>query len=167
MSDGRTRRVATGSSVASDDHGHIAHPTDARSYPVELSSLAGLRAAAAVEGRRYGLAGRPLNDLVLVANELATNAVRHGGGTGWMWLWCRDGCVYCQVSDHGDGMRDPIHAGERASSTNALTGRGLWLVRQMSDRLDIDSSNGGTTVTVAIPVHPVGGPTTDAGASHK
>jgi len=160
--------MATGRSVASDDHGQIPHPTGARSYPVALSTLASVRAAAASEGQRYGLAGRPLNDLVLVANELATNAVRHGGGSGLMWLWCDDGCVYCQVRDQGAGMHDPMHAGERASSTNALTGRGLWLVRQMSDRLDIDSDGGGTTVTVAIPVDPAGESTVDAdGASNN
>jgi anti-sigma regulatory factor (Ser/Thr protein kinase) len=33
---------------------------------------------------------------------------------------------------------------------NALTGRGLWLIRQMSHQVHIETDSRGTTVTVTI-----------------
>lgn len=134
---------------------HARRPHDARAYGVDLRSLAAVRAAALLHGRQYGLSDGPLHDLVLIANELATNVVRHGGGVGRMWFWRRNGCAYCQVSDGGPGMQDPASAGEKPTDSNALTGRGLWLIRQMSDHVDIDTSNDGTTVTVTVPIDSV------------
>ncbi|HEY7173967.1 MAG TPA: ATP-binding protein [Micromonosporaceae bacterium] len=155
MSDSRARCPAPVVTGADGRAGHIRHPADAHGYPIDLASLAGVRAAAVSDGLGYGLPDGPLNDLVLIANELATNAVRHGGGSGRMWLWCGDGRVYCQVVDQGSGMSDPDHAGEKPTDRNALTGRGLWLIRQMAERIDIDTGMDGTTVTVAIPLNPL------------
>ena len=93
--------------------------------------------------------------LYSIANELATNVIRHGGGVGRMWFWRRDGAAYCQVSDGGPGIQDPTSAGEKPTDSNALTGRGLWLVRQMSEHVDIDTSIDGTTVTVTVSIDSV------------
>lgn len=128
----------------------IGRPADAKGLAVDLPALAQLRQAVTRHGQRFGLADGPLNDLVLIANELATNVVRHGGGVGRMWLWDLDGCVYCQVTDRGPGMRDPNQAGEKPDDPNALTGRGLWLIRQMSHQVHIETDGHGTTVTVTI-----------------
>jgi anti-sigma regulatory factor (Ser/Thr protein kinase) len=132
--------------------GQFGRPEDAPTCAVDLSSLATLRGAVTEHGRDFGLVGEPLQDLVLVANELATNVVRHGGGTGQLWLWRSDGCVYCQVSDTGPGLRDGAHAGDKPTDANALTGRGLWLIRQMSAAVHLDTGAHGTTVTVTLPV---------------
>ena len=129
----------------------IGRPDDAQGYAVDLPALAQLRHAVTRHGRQFGLADGPLNDLVLIANELATNVVRHGGGVGRMWLWHLDGCVYCQVADRGPGMRDLSRAGEKPGDPNALTGRGHWLIRQMSHQVHIETDGHGTTVTVTIP----------------
>jgi anti-sigma regulatory factor (Ser/Thr protein kinase) len=130
----------------------IVRPDTAAGYAVDLPALVALRHAVTRHGQQLGLAEGRLNDLVLIANELATNVVRHGGGVGRMWLWRRDGCVYCQVVDRGPGMSDPSHAGEKPNDPNALTGRGLWLIRQMSHQVHIDTTAQGTTVTVTIPI---------------
>jgi anti-sigma regulatory factor (Ser/Thr protein kinase) len=133
------------------DHMH-GRPDDARAYAVDLQSLATIRHTVALNARRFGLADGPTNDLVLVANELATNVVRHGGGTGELWMWRRNGCVYCRVTDHGPGLREPQNAGHELTDPNALTGRGLWLIRQMIPNVAIDTGADGTTVTVSLPV---------------
>jgi anti-sigma regulatory factor (Ser/Thr protein kinase) len=130
--------------------GEVGHPPDAASFVVDLASLGRLRDAVTRCATDCGLAGLAVSNLVLVANELATNVVRHGGGTGRMWLWCADRRMYCQVIDAGPGLSDPEAAGMSPSEPTALTGRGLWLVRQMSDRLHIRTGPGGTTVTVAV-----------------
>jgi anti-sigma regulatory factor (Ser/Thr protein kinase) len=126
------------------------HPEHADVLLVNQGSLGRLREAVDRLGRRYGLARRAVQELVLIANELATNVVRHGGGTGRMWLWCQDSTVYCQVADRGGGMAHPERAGTMPVEPGALAGRGLWIIRQLCDRLHIASGPGGTTITVCV-----------------
>lgn len=123
-------------------------PADAVAHPVDLESLAEVRAVVADEGRRHGLPAIAADDFVLAANELATNAVRHGGGAGRMWVWSASGFLYCQVSDRGPGMADRYRVG--APPPGALTGRGLWMIRLTADLVHIDAGAAGTTVTIAV-----------------
>ena len=44
------------------------------------------------------------NDLVLAANEIATNSVRHAGGWGLLRVWRDAGALVCEVTDHGSGL---------------------------------------------------------------
>jgi anti-sigma regulatory factor (Ser/Thr protein kinase) len=99
---------------------------------------------------RCGLTGVGAEDLVLIANELATNVIRHGGGQGELSLWCAGNVIYCRVSDRGPGLADPDRVGLVPVDISASTGRGLWLIRQLSHSLRIDSSPAGTSVTAAI-----------------
>src|SRR5262245_47514769 len=75
--------------------------------PFDADTLYQLRSAVAAHGSDLGVIEPTLTDLVLVAHELASNAVRHGrvapGDPGRLRLW-RDGdAVLCEVSDHGPG----------------------------------------------------------------
>jgi anti-sigma regulatory factor (Ser/Thr protein kinase) len=98
---------------------------------------------------------------VLVAHELASNAVRHGGvdaaDPGRLRLWRAGDVIVCEVSDHGPGLADPSHVGETPPPTAASGGRGLYIVRQVVVKLEIASGPSGATVTatVAIPEEPV------------
>jgi anti-sigma regulatory factor (Ser/Thr protein kinase) len=94
--------------------------------------------------------GDTAEEMVLVAHELATNAVRHGGGVGRLRLWVTEGRLWCEVTDHGPGLRHPSFAGTALPAPNAPGGRGLWIARQMSD-LTITTTTAGTTITAAIP----------------
>jgi len=89
-------------------------------------------------------------EIVLVAHELATNAVRHGGGGGRLRLWVADGRLCCEVSDNGPGLPDPAGVGTTLPPPNTVGGRGLWIARQMAD-LTITATTAGTTITAAIP----------------
>jgi anti-sigma regulatory factor (Ser/Thr protein kinase) len=88
-------------------------------------------------------------EVVLVAHELATNAIRHGGGRGRLRLWRAHGHVCCQVIDGGPGLVDPS-AGTRPPTPSTPGGRGLWITRQLSE-LTIETSSTGTTVTATLP----------------
>jgi len=83
---------------------------------------------------------------VVAVNELLTNAVRHGGGTGHVTLWHVDGSVVCEVSDHGGGLGD-LRPGRPAP--DELGGRGLWLVRALTDSIDIKTGPEGTAVRIS------------------
>jgi anti-sigma regulatory factor (Ser/Thr protein kinase) len=125
-------------------------PAEATSLPIDLGSLSALRDTVARFAARYGLVGTAAENLVLVANEMATNVVRHGGGSGRMWLWCTGSQLYCQVADAGPGMEAPDRIGRALARPTASTGRGIWLIRQFSDAVHIDTSPWGTTITVMV-----------------
>jgi anti-sigma regulatory factor (Ser/Thr protein kinase) len=91
-------------------------------------------------------AGPRVDDLVLIAHELASNAVRHGGGSGRLRLWRDDYRVICRVSDGGRGIAS---VAEELPGPRSEGGRGLWIARRLA-AVRIDTGPGGTTVTAAV-----------------
>jgi anti-sigma regulatory factor (Ser/Thr protein kinase) len=82
--------------------------------------------------------------LVLAVNELASNSIRHGGGRGKLLVWrCAD-TLLCEVRDDGH-IADPL-AGRRRPMTEEYGGRGLWLVNQLCDLVQVRTSAGGSVV---------------------
>ena len=115
----------------------------------DAGSLFGLRSAVIAHAIALGNA-QVVEELALVAHELATNAVRHGGGRGRLRLSVAGRRLWCEVSDDGPGLPDPVHLGTELPAPNNAGGRGLWIARQMSD-LTIDTTPIGTTITAVIP----------------
>jgi anti-sigma regulatory factor (Ser/Thr protein kinase) len=116
-------------------------------------NLYALRSAVAAHGSELGLSGGVLADLVLVAHELAANAVRHGGASATaparLRLWREDGAVVCEVTDDGPGLPDPS-VGTAPVAVQASSGRGIWIARQVAQAVTITTGAGGTTVTVTL-----------------
>ncbi|MBB5866742.1 anti-sigma regulatory factor (Ser/Thr protein kinase) [Allocatelliglobosispora scoriae] len=116
----------------------------------DVSDLYSLRAAVGAHAAAHGMGGDQLSKLLVVVTELAANAIRHGGGQGRVRLW-RDGdALQCEVTDDGPGISDPASAGSQPVPINSAGGRGLWIVRQFSDRVDITVRHPGTTVTAVL-----------------
>jgi anti-sigma regulatory factor (Ser/Thr protein kinase) len=89
--------------------------------------------------------------MALIAIELASNAVRHGGGRVRLRLWTTPGAIYCQVTDDGPGFPDSKYPAVQRPEPSASGGRGLWLVLHFSDALTVDNDiDGGATVTAMI-----------------
>jgi anti-sigma regulatory factor (Ser/Thr protein kinase) len=105
-----------------------------------LRNLVAARAAA------YGLAKAKAEDLVLAVHELATNSVRHGGGSGTFRLWRDGAALVCEISDRG-WITDPL-AGRRRPAADQPGGRGLWLVNQLCDEVELTTSPAGTVIRV-------------------
>jgi anti-sigma regulatory factor (Ser/Thr protein kinase) len=82
--------------------------------------------------------------LVLAVNELASNSVRHGGGTGTLLMWREADALVCEVRDHGYLAHLPSGCPER----EAFGGRGLWLVSMLCDQVQVHSSPAGSAVRV-------------------
>jgi anti-sigma regulatory factor (Ser/Thr protein kinase) len=82
--------------------------------------------------------------LVLAADEVAANSVRHAGGGGVLRVWRGDGAVVCEVRDRGH-LDAPL-AGRERPSLERLDGRGLWLANQLCDLVQIRSFASGTAV---------------------
>jgi anti-sigma regulatory factor (Ser/Thr protein kinase) len=89
-----------------------------------------------------------VDDLVLAVSEVAGNSVRHGGGAGSLALWCDDrGAVVCEVRDLGH-IDDPL-VGRHPPGPD-LEVKGLWLVNQLCDLVQIRSGPDGTCVRLTI-----------------
>ena len=116
------------------------------------ASLSALRAAVTEYAGNLGAPPNWVARLVIVASELSTNAVRHGGGTGSLRLSYAGGCVCCEVRDGGRGLADPAGAGTSLPPTGAPAGRGLWMVRQVAREVRIQSTPSGTTVSATVPL---------------
>jgi anti-sigma regulatory factor (Ser/Thr protein kinase) len=92
------------------------------------------------------LDGGRTDDLVLAVNELATNSVRHGGGSGTLRIWTDADTLLCEVQDQGR-ITEPL-VGRNPPQANQLTGRGLWVVNQLCDLVQIRSTSKGSVVRV-------------------
>jgi anti-sigma regulatory factor (Ser/Thr protein kinase) len=92
---------------------------------------------------------------VLAANELLTNAIVHGGGSGRLRCWVSGRRLHCEVSDAGPGIPADDRAG-RLPAADRPSGRGIWLVRRLCDDLSgnaaISTGRRGTTVRVSVPL---------------
>ncbi|TDB78177.1 MULTISPECIES: ATP-binding protein [unclassified Micromonospora] len=102
--------------------------------------------------RSAGLDGQRLDDFVLAVNELITNAVRHGGGQGWLRLWRHTGEIVCEVADHGGGISAQRLSDRSRPAPETAGGWGLWLARELSDTMEVDTGPAGTTVRISASV---------------
>jgi len=74
--------------------------------------------------------------------------VVHGGGGGSFRMWREVDTVVCEVSDAGH-VSDPL-AGRVLVPSDAEGGRGLWLVNQCCDLVELRSSPSGTVVRLHV-----------------
>ncbi len=123
-------------------------PLDAESRTVGPGDLSGARAFVRYNAGDRGLADDRLDDLVLAANEVVTNSLRHGGGTCRISVWDDDRSVVCEVRDVGV-ITDPM-VGRLAPAPNAASGRGLWLANHLCDLVQVRSSQAGTVARLHV-----------------
>ena len=119
----------------------------------DSDSLYALRAAVAAHAAQAGVPQTQVYDLVVAVHELATNAIRHGAGHGWLRVWEHGGVLHCQVSDDGAARADGAASGAgtaAADSWPAEHGHGLWLIRQVADQTSLRTGPGGTVATVSF-----------------
>lgn len=119
-------------------------PPDAAAMAYTLEHLHQLRAFVGVRSLHLGLGGERVDDLVLSVNELASNSIRYADGTGTFRIWRVDTTIICEVTDSGH-ITDPL-AGRRSPRTFGDTSRGLWVVNQLCDLVQIRSSPDGTVI---------------------
>jgi anti-sigma regulatory factor (Ser/Thr protein kinase) len=84
-------------------------------------------------------------EMLVAGAEVAANAVKHGGGIKEVRVGRAEGRFVCEVVDRGNGFDDPL-AGYLAPRPG--TGTGLWVVRQLTWRLESFHSVRGFTVRI-------------------
>jgi anti-sigma regulatory factor (Ser/Thr protein kinase) len=126
----------------------------------DVSSLSALRAAAQACAAKAGMSAERATDVVIALHELAANAVRHGAGSGRLRIWDHIGALYCRVDDDGPAATLPGarrgDAGAGSAGQNLADrwprepGHGLWLARQVADRLTLRSDSRGTIAVITF-----------------
>jgi anti-sigma regulatory factor (Ser/Thr protein kinase) len=118
--------------------------------PAELATrvfegdLWGLRRFVAGDERVVSLSEDRRHQLLLAVNEAATNALKHGGGRFEVKIW-RDGAGVVSEVKSGGWFDDPL-AGLLRPPKDAVSGRGLWLINQLCDMVELRSAEPATTV---------------------
>jgi anti-sigma regulatory factor (Ser/Thr protein kinase) len=116
--------------------------------PEELEfegNVAGVRTLVTSEAAAAGVHWERLPELVLAVNEIAKNAIRHGGGRGRIRTWVEPHSFVCEISDAGPGLPSPLIGyldGEDGDEG------GLWVSRRLADLLEVRSDSAGTTVRI-------------------
>ena len=107
-------------------------------------SLARLRAVVMERALEAGLDRDRAGDLALAVSEVAANSVRYGGGGGALRIWLTPDALVCEVRDRGH-IDDPL-VGRSTPEPMADGQRGLWLVNQLCDLVQLRSLDEGVVV---------------------
>ncbi|MFF3728059.1 anti-sigma factor RsbA family regulatory protein [Streptomyces erythrochromogenes] len=102
------------------------------------------------EGWARGTALTPArrSDLIMAISEAAANSLSHGGGKGTLRLWTVAGPAAGVVAEIHDGGRlaDPLAGRRRPSLASAHGGRGLWMIHQLCDLVEVRATESGFTL---------------------
>ena len=71
----------------------------------------------------------------LAVSEAITNSLRYGGGTADVRIWRTPDDLVCEVRDRGF-IADPM-AGRLRPTPGQVGGRGLWLINQLCDLVQL------------------------------
>jgi anti-sigma regulatory factor (Ser/Thr protein kinase) len=123
-------------------------PGQVHELPFRAGQLGAVRRFVADHAVRLGLSEIQAGDLVLAVNELVTNSLCHADGRGSLRLWAEGTSIVCEVRDHG--RIDEALIGRVAPPMDSDGGRGVWLVNQLCDLVQVRSSEAGTVVRVHI-----------------
>lgn len=106
-------------------------------FPFLSGQLAEVRRHAVGWMQHTSLSEARRSDLLLAIAEATGNSVAHGGGGGVLRLWTTGahGCV-AEVSDSGY-LANPLAGRRKPGLATANGGRGLWMIHQLCDLVEI------------------------------
>jgi anti-sigma regulatory factor (Ser/Thr protein kinase) len=123
-------------------------PAGAVAVPLDVGALRAVRHAMADQAAAAGFSVVRRDDIVLVASELATNALRHGRQPSTLRSWSGPADLVVEVHD-GGRLDDPL-VGRRRPEPASPGARGLWLVHELADLVQVRSDDAGTRVRASF-----------------
>ena len=103
-----------------------------------------------------GLSPDGVENLQLVATELASNSLLYTHGACQLAFWRDDDHLVCEARDTGC-FNDPL-AGRRPPGASGTASRGLYLVNAISDLVRTYTTTSGTTIQAYLRFEPSPGP---------
>lgn len=143
-----SERYADPLQVAGGDQWPQREPTQPVSEHRFGGDLRSLRQAIVADPCLGGLSRERRADVVFVVNEAATNVIRHGDGTGTTRIWADGRTVVSEVSS--GSMLGDVLAGRRRPAPEADSGRGLWMINQVCDLVELRTGGTGTTLRMHL-----------------
>ncbi|MET9700769.1 anti-sigma factor RsbA family regulatory protein [Streptomyces sp. NPDC006529] len=112
------------------------------------ADLGQARAFVAGAAASLGMSPAGVQRLVFAVNEVATNALQHGGG-GKVAVKRTGHRIVCDITDPGQSPAD-WYAGYLPPDPAQQHGHGLWAVRQLCDLMEVHTRPDGTTVRLHL-----------------
>ncbi|MEV5319239.1 sensor histidine kinase [Streptomyces sp. NPDC052687] len=131
--------------VCRDCDAPLPEPVDPEVLPFDEWLLADVRDATRKWAESAGLSPDRRTDWLLAVNEATGNSVRHGGGHGVLRLWHTAGSVVAEVADRGR-FPDPLIGRRRPDPLSPGGGRGVWMMHQLCDLVEIRTPSSGLIV---------------------
>jgi anti-sigma regulatory factor (Ser/Thr protein kinase) len=101
------------------------------------ADLAALRRFVRTHAAAAGLDEERTANVLVAANEAASNTLLHGGRDGVARIWHDGDHMICEIAD--SGRIDDLLAGRRVPDDRQTSGRGLWLVNRLCDFAEVRS----------------------------
>lgn len=117
------------------------------------SDLSSVRRLVEEGAAAAGLAPERIADVVFAVNEIATNALRHGGEPASIRVWHDAGRLLCEVKDSGKAIPESLSAGLKPK-IGPGGGFGLWTARQLCEAIEFRADSSGTVVRVHASASP-------------
>jgi anti-sigma regulatory factor (Ser/Thr protein kinase) len=121
-------------------------PGSVQELAFDPDSLHRVRQFVYAQAARASVGAVRTSDLALAVHELATNSIRHGGGSGLLRAWQEGDVLLVEVRDAG-WVKPPL-VGRQRPGGQQEGGRGLWIVNQVCDLVQVRSSSKGTIVRI-------------------
>lgn len=115
------------------------------SAPFNGATLGELRAALARFAATHALSRATKIDLFVAIGEAVANAVSHGGGEGTLRIWRDDREIVADVIAYEGRFENVMH-GYFPPAQFAESGRGLWVIRQICEWVEIRPRESGSIV---------------------
>ena len=139
--------------IMASEWGRVSSPQHFRAKigadPAEIGEVRGAVRALA-DGS--GFAERD-NDIILALDELLANAQEHGRPPIEVNAWS-DGRLVIEVTDSGGGFDYQEVLASHPPAVDLTRGRGLWIVRQLSDTLRVTREGERTRVRMELTPEP-------------
>ena len=119
-------------------------PEQATTVSFGTADLSRLRRLVVEQATEQRFHPAQIGEVETAVNEVATNAIEHGGGERVARIWADDDALVFEVTD--GGRFDNLLAGRFPPSPGRVDGRGLWIANQLCDLVQIRSDASGTVV---------------------
>jgi anti-sigma regulatory factor (Ser/Thr protein kinase) len=123
-------------------------PPSAEEFTFDHASLPAIRQLVLERARDAHVEQPRAGDFMTAVNEIATNSIRHGGGSGSLRMWRAGDTLVCDITD-GGRIEDPL-IGRRRPDPHQPGGFGVWIANQVCDLVQVRSSPAGSAIRLHL-----------------